>query len=237
MAFTRDITPDMPTTARMTTLIDDCFGQVSRAMAGGASGSEAFTLMLRLIMTHIDRVDTAEGYTKLHTFEVCNGTLFCGFSRKSRVLVSTVTRSERALFRRTDVVLEAVRMAVTEHFPTVMGTLYPASKATDPRPYASLDAMWRAFSNLAHNNYRQQRKNIFLCLFLPWERGHLPRRGAGPPIMGAARAECRPSRFRGRRGRAIVQLSCPSMIHLTLGLTTHRTVATRRASLCRKVRR
>ena len=29
--------------------------------------------------------------------------------------------------------------------------VYPGSKATDPRPYVSLGAMWRAFSDLAHN--------------------------------------------------------------------------------------
>ena len=62
---------------------------------------------------------------------------------------------------------------------------------------------------------------VFLSLFLRRERGHPPRRGPGPPIMSAARAEYRPSRFRGRRDPAIMQLSCPSMIHLTLGLTTH----------------
>ena len=42
-------------------------------------------------------------------------------------------------------------MAVNEQFPTLMSTLYPGSKATDPRPYAWLYAMWRAFSDLAHN--------------------------------------------------------------------------------------
>ena len=42
-------------------------------------------------------------------------------------------------------------MAVNEQFPTLTPTLYPVSKATDPRTYALLDAMWRAFSDLAHN--------------------------------------------------------------------------------------
>ena len=49
LAFNRAITPDRPATARMTTLIDDFFGQVSRALDGGASGPEAFTLLLRLL--------------------------------------------------------------------------------------------------------------------------------------------------------------------------------------------
>ena len=151
LAFYRAITPDRPTTARMTTLIDDFFGQVSRALDGGASGPEAFTLLLRLLKTHFDRVDTGEGYTKLHTFAVCNGTPFSDFSGKFRVLVSAVTASERVLSPGTDVVLRVVKMAVNEQFPTLMPTLYPGSKATDPRPYPSLDAMWKAFSDLAHN--------------------------------------------------------------------------------------
>ena len=60
LAFNRAITPDRPTTARMTTLIDDFFGQVSRAIDGGASGPEAFTLLRRLLATHFDRVDTGK---------------------------------------------------------------------------------------------------------------------------------------------------------------------------------
>ena len=42
-------------------------------------------------------------------------------------------------------------MAVDEQFLTLMPTLYPGWKATNPRLYASLDAMWKAFSDLAHN--------------------------------------------------------------------------------------
>ena len=42
-------------------------------------------------------------------------------------------------------------MAVNGQFLTLMPTLNPGSKATDPRPYALLGAMWKAFSDLAHN--------------------------------------------------------------------------------------
>ena len=61
--FMRAITPDKPSTADMTTLIviDECFGQASRDIKEGASGPEAFTLLLRRLMTHFDRVDTGEG--------------------------------------------------------------------------------------------------------------------------------------------------------------------------------
>ena len=120
---------------------------MSRAVAGGASGPEAFTLLLRLLMTHFDGVDTEEGYTKLHTFGMCNGMPSSDFSRDFRVLVPTSTGSERVLSPGTDVVLEVVRVAANERFPALLPALYPGSTATDPQPYASLDAMWRDFSD------------------------------------------------------------------------------------------
>ena len=48
-------------------------------------------------------------------------------------------------------VLEVVRMAVNEQFPSLMPTLYPGSMATGPKPYASLDEMWKAFDDLSNN--------------------------------------------------------------------------------------
>ena len=116
-------------------------------MAGRSSGPEALTLPLRLLMLHFDGVDTEEGYTKLYTFGMCSGTPFSDFSREFRVLVPTATESERVLSPGTDVLLEVVRVAANEGFPALMPALYPGSKATDPRPYASLDAIWRAFSD------------------------------------------------------------------------------------------
>ena len=71
--------------------------EVSRAMSGGLPGPEAFILVSGLLMTHFDGIGTEEGYTMLHTFEMCNGTLFSDFSWEFRVLVSTATGSERVL--------------------------------------------------------------------------------------------------------------------------------------------
>ena len=136
----------------MTTLIDEVFEQVPRDLKEGASGPEASTLRLRRLITHFDRVDTGEGYTKLHNiFGVCAGTPFCDFSREFRVLVPAVTGSEGTLAPGVDVVLEVVRMTVNEQFPTLTPTLHPGSMATDPKMYASLDKVWKAFSDLAHN--------------------------------------------------------------------------------------
>ena len=110
-AFMRAITPDKPSTADMTTLIDESFRQVSRDVEEGASGPDAFNLMLRRLITHFDRVDTGEGYSRLDSLGLCTGTPFCDFSREFRVLVSAVTGSERTLAPGVDVV------AVNEQFP------------------------------------------------------------------------------------------------------------------------
>ena len=111
------------------------FSQVSQPLKGGAAGPEAFTLLLRLLTTHFDRVDTGEGYTKLHNFGVCTAHFNC-FSRDFRVPVSAVTGSERVLAYGVDVVSEVVRMAVNEQSPTLMPTSCPGSMTADPKPYA-----------------------------------------------------------------------------------------------------
>ena len=77
---------------------------MSRDVEEGASGPEAFNLLLRRLMTHFDRVDTGEGYARQHSFGVCSGTPFCDFSLEFVVLVSAVTGSERTLAPGADVV-------------------------------------------------------------------------------------------------------------------------------------
>ena len=64
-AFMRAITHDKPSTADMTSMVDELFRQVSRDVEGGASGREAFNLLLRCLMKQFDRVDTGETYTCL----------------------------------------------------------------------------------------------------------------------------------------------------------------------------
>ena len=100
-------------------------------------------------------------------------------------------------------------MAVNEQFPSLMPTLYPGSMATDPKPYASLDKMWKALGDLSNNKtpavHGEQTKK---SLFLRRECGHPPRPGPGPLVIGAARAECRLRRLHGGRDRAIIRLLC-----------------------------
>ena len=49
-------------------------------------------------------------------------------------------------------------------------------------------------------------QTISLRFFLRRVRGHPPRRGPGPPVMGLARAGRLPSRLHGRRDRATMGL-------------------------------
>ena len=107
---------------------------------------------------------------KLHTFGVPNGTPFCVFSREFRVVVSAATATERVLAPGVDIVLEVVRMAVNEQYPSLMPTLYPGVMATEPRPFGSLDAMWLAFQAFANNQG------------LSWANAGGPARGWAGPV-------------------------------------------------------
>ena len=83
-----------------------------------------------------------------------------------------------------DVVLEVVRMAMNEQFLTLMPTLYPGSMATDPKPYVSLDAMWldamwKAFNDLAYKKTPAVSRDIFfVCCFFD---GNAVIRAVGAP--------------------------------------------------------
>ena len=166
-SFERAITPDKPTASPIPTLMDDGFGQVARALRDGASGPEAFALFLRLSSGHFDRVDLGAGYEQLHTFVAPNRTPFRKFSGEFRVVVSAATGTDHVLAVGTDIVLEVVRMAVNEQYPSLMPMLYPWEMATEPRPSGTLDAMWLAFQALANNKTLPlTAKNKFLPYFV-----------------------------------------------------------------------
>ena len=131
--------------------MDASFGQVVRALRDGASGPEAFALFLRLLSAHFDRVDLGAGDKKLHTFVVPNGTHFRDVSREFRVVISAATGTERVLAPGTDIVLEVVRMAVNEQYPSSDVGPRGNGNGTEARPFGTLDAMWLAFQALANN--------------------------------------------------------------------------------------
>ena len=59
-------------------------------------------------------------------------------------------------------------MAVNEQFPSLMPTLYPGSMATGPKPYDSLDKMWKAFADLSSTKTPavNGEKSLFACFFV-----------------------------------------------------------------------
>ena len=59
-------------------------------------------------------------------------------------------------------------MAVNEQFPSLMPTLYPGPMATGPRPYASLDEMWKAFSDISNNKTPAINGENIFSLPVPW---------------------------------------------------------------------
>ena len=136
------------------------------------------------------------------------------------MLVPEGTGSERVLAPGVDVVLEEVRMAVNKRFPTLMPTFCPGSMATGPNPHASLDAMWKVFNDSPHIKTPAVNGENFGSLPVSSTGAQSSaRRGRCPPVMDAAKAECRYSRLHGRRDRAIILLLSLSMTPLTLVLT------------------
>ena len=81
-------------------------------------------------------------------------------------------------------------MAVNEQFPSLMPILYPGSMATGPKPYASLDKMWKAFGDLSNNKTPAVNgETIFFlaCFFL----GSAIARPVGPRPAGHGRGQGR----------------------------------------------
>ena len=106
-----------------------------------------------------------------------HGTPFSEFRQEFRVVVSAATGTERVLAPGAEIVLQVIRMAVNEQYPSLMPTLYPGVTAKEPRPFGTLDAMWLAFQPLV-NDKTQAINGDFLSIGLLLRRvyGHPPRR-------------------------------------------------------------
>ena len=76
------MTPAKSTSSPLSTLMDECFGQVARALRDGTSGPGAFALFLRLLSGNFDHVDLAAGYKKLRLFGVPKGSPFAVLAKR-----------------------------------------------------------------------------------------------------------------------------------------------------------
>ena len=150
-AFVRAIPLDKPSTPILTTVIDDIFGQVTRALDRKETGPAAFELLLQLLSRQFDHGDAASALRDLQSFGVPNGTPYSAYYRAFRMVVSGITGSERALAPGTGLVLEIVRLSVNEQYPQLMPILYPGGLANRQSPFETLDAMWLALGVLADN--------------------------------------------------------------------------------------
>ena len=175
--------------------------EVSRAMVGGASGPEAFTLLLLLVMTHFDAVDKEEGYAKLVLLECVAARLFLilvgSFAYLCRPLlgVSVFCLRGRMGCRR----WFRWRRMSNFRFSCLRCTLVRRQRTRGHAPRWMLCG-GRLVTKRIEGHVPSPAKLFFsFPVSSTGARGHPPRRGPGPPMMGAARAVCRPSRFRGRR--------------------------------------
>ena len=81
-------------------------------------------------------------------------------------------------------------MAVNEHYPSLMPTLYPGLMATKLRPFGTLDAMWSAFQALSHN--KTPAINGKICSSLPTSSSGVRLSApSGPQPAGGGRGQSR----------------------------------------------
>ena len=80
-------------------------------------------------------------------------------------------------------------MCIRDRFPSLMPTLYPGSMATGPKPYASLDEMWTAFSDLSNNKTPAINGDKFFSL--PLSSGVRSSAPSGPRPAGHGRGQGR----------------------------------------------
>ena len=148
-AVGRAIKVDKPSAPALNTVIDDIFGQVSRAINRGDSGPAAVDLLLQVPSRQFDNGDAASALSELHNFGVPNGTPCAAYYRAFRLVVSGMTGSERALAPGLGLVPEVVLLSVNEQCPQLMPSLYPGELAIRPQPFDAIDAMWLALGTLA----------------------------------------------------------------------------------------
>ena len=91
----RAITPDKRSNFDITYIFHDFFRKVKRSLLGGAGDPDTFMLLLRLISTLFDHGDRSAAIAKLPLFGVATRTIFTRYFRAVRLLIASVTDSER----------------------------------------------------------------------------------------------------------------------------------------------
>ena len=148
------ITPDRPSSADLTRVLDEFFAHVKENLNAGVSGPETFRRLLRLISSHFGHGDGNASFNRLDNFEVANGIPFSVFLRAFRVVLSGVTGSEQVPSPSTmSTVLELARRGVMNQYP--LGSCPRFTRENwppwPPRLVRLILYMWSDFRVLATN--------------------------------------------------------------------------------------
>ena len=126
------ITTDKPSTFDLTNTFDDSFRQGKQGFQNGASGLDTFKMLLRLVSALFDEDDGSASIAKLHSVGIATKTPLADYFPAFRLLIASVTDSERVLALSVEVVLlnRVVRNSVSEQSPGLMPVLYPGEITT-----------------------------------------------------------------------------------------------------------
>ena len=108
------------------------------------AGPSAFSLLLRLLSTHLDNGDQGRAFEKLQAFGVPTGTVYSIYLRALIEFISVVQGTERVFEPSDAVVIEVVRTSHSRQFSSLTPVLYPGELMTAVKPSASISAMWQA---------------------------------------------------------------------------------------------
>ena len=150
-AIAKTIPRNSADSANLNSIISGFFTQVQQRLDGGTTGGDAFKHLLRLIANQFGNNDRGHMFTALNNFGVENGTTFARFLQLYRVAVANASNYSNLLAPDDSWIVEITRNKINEQYPSLAPLCFPGRLATDPRPYASLDSMWRAFDDLLGN--------------------------------------------------------------------------------------
>ena len=165
-----------------------------------------FAELLRRIASHFDTTDPGEAFRRLTNFGVSNDTPFNVYLRSFRLLVSSVSGSERAMAPTASAILECIRTSVSNQYPMLMPALFPGHLATQRDPYGSVAQLWLAFDALETNKTLAIRGDGFVSV--PSTSGAHPYadgRSSGASARNNGRQHTRQGhQFAGTAGQPIV---------------------------------
>ena len=150
-AIARAIPRSSADSANLNSILSGFFSQVKQRLDAGTPGGDAFKHLLRLIANQFGDNDRGQTFTALNNFGVENGTTFSRFLQLYRVAVANATNYSSLLSPDESWIVEITRNKINEQYPSLAPLCFPGRLATDPKPFASLDCMWRAFDNMTGN--------------------------------------------------------------------------------------